>query len=70
MNTGECEKKRREQALEWMHFLVREGLERWFFHDHAVRRLVPDMVQASEAGTLSPTSAAAKILACLKNNPS
>ena len=70
LNTGEFEKKRRDQALEWMHFLVREGLERWFFHDHAVRRLVPDMVQAIEAGTLSPTSAAAKILACLKNNPS
>jgi len=68
--SGEFEKKRREQALDWMWFLVREGLADWFFGREAIVRLVPEMVRAIETGTMTPTSAASRMLAFLKNNPS
>jgi LAO/AO transport system kinase len=64
--SGELAKKRREQARDWVSFLVREGLERWFYTNAEVVNLLPLMLQEVEKGDMSPTSAAAKILSLLK----
>jgi LAO/AO transport system kinase len=64
--SGELAKKRREQARDWVSFLVREGLTEWFYTNAEVVNLLPLMLQEVEKGDMSPTSAAAKILGLLK----
>jgi LAO/AO transport system kinase len=68
--TGEYEKKRREQSLQWMWFLVREGLEAWFFKRPDVADLKSQIVPRVAGGTMTPTTAASKFLECLKENTS
>lgn len=64
--SGELTKKRREQARDWLSFLVREGLEQWFYTNAKVMNVLPLMLQEIENGNRTPTSAAAKILSMLK----
>ena len=64
--SGELTKKRREQARDWLSFLVREGLEEWFYKNAAVAKLLPLTLQEVEKGNRTPTSAAARILSLLK----
>jgi LAO/AO transport system kinase len=64
--SGEYTKRRREQARDWVSFLVREGLTEWFYTNSEVVKLLPMMLQEVEKGDMSPTSAAAKILSLLK----
>lgn len=64
--SGELAKKRREQARDWVSFLVREGLTEWFYTNTEVVNLLPLMLQEVEKGDMSPTSAAAKILSLIK----
>jgi LAO/AO transport system kinase len=68
--SGELEKKRRNQNLEWFWSLVREGLELWFFQDSLVKKAVSRMLEEVEKGARSPTSAAEEILTHLKEIPS
>ena len=67
---GELERKRRNQALEWMHFLIREGLETWFFQKQDVVDLLPVITRDVEAGNLPPTAAATRLLDCLNHKTS
>lgn len=67
LNNGALEKNRREQSRDWMWSLVREGIETWFFKNSDVTRQIPDVVRRVEEGTLTPTSAAALLLAPLRN---
>jgi LAO/AO transport system kinase len=64
--SGEFLRKRREQALNWTAFLIREGLEEWFYRDTRVAGLLPALMQKVAQSEVSPTSAAAKILSLLK----
>jgi len=63
--SGELQKKRKEQATEWLKFMVREGVQEWFYESPAARILAESLKDVAE-GTLTPTTAAAKVLACLK----
>jgi LAO/AO transport system kinase len=65
--SGLLEKKRREQARDWMWFLVKEGLEEWFIKNQDVANLAPILTREVERGNITPTVAAAKILGCLKD---
>lgn len=68
-DSGEMAVKRKEQALDWMTFLLDEGLRRWFYTNPNVKNSLPVLRKEVENGTLSPTAAADKLLAFLKNNP-
>lgn len=63
--SGELQKKRKEQATEWLKFMVREGVQEWFYESPAAEVLAESLKEV-EAGVLAPTSAAAKVLECLK----
>ena len=63
--SGELQKKRKEQATEWLKFMVREGVQEWFYESPAAAVLAESLKEV-EAGTIAPTSAAARVLACLK----
>ncbi len=63
--SGELETKRREQSLEWMWFLLRDGLQDWFFRNPKIQDLLPAIKQDVERGTKAPTVAASELLGFL-----
>ncbi len=63
--TGELQAKRREQAREWLKFLVREGVQEWFYESSAAA-LLAETLRDVEEGIVTPTTAAAKVLESLK----
>ncbi len=63
--SGDLPGKRKEQAREWLKFMVREGVQEWFYESPAAGVLAESLIEV-EAGRMTPTSAAAKVLACLK----
>lgn len=67
---GELAEKRRSQALDWMAFLVNEGLREWFYNLEQVKTSLPRLRKALEAETTSPTAAAAGLLAILRHGES
>jgi len=63
--SGELEKKRQDQAMSWMWFLVNEGLERWFYQHPEIQKLLPSIKQRVETGTMAPTRAADQLVEIL-----
>jgi len=63
--SGELQAKRKEQAREWLKFLVREGVQEWFYDSPAAEVLAHALADV-EQGVITPTTAAAKVLECLK----
>ena len=60
--TGELEIKREKQALDWMWFLVKEGLAEWFYKNPYVKTMIPKVEREVEEGTTAATTAADKLL--------
>jgi LAO/AO transport system kinase len=67
--TGELERKRREQQQAWFWSLLRDGIERHFLARADVGRLLPEIETAVAEGRLTPTAAAARLLALLDGRP-
>ena len=66
--SGELETKRRKQALDWMHFLLEEGLKSWFYHHPEIEAKLPELAGAVQQQTVSPTSAAGQLLGFLRKH--
>ncbi|TKB09117.1 methylmalonyl Co-A mutase-associated GTPase MeaB [Desulforhopalus sp. IMCC35007] len=66
IKSGEFDVKRREQALEWMHFLLEDGLRTWFYTNPEVAQLLPGLKKDIAQLKISPTAAADRLLALLK----
>jgi LAO/AO transport system kinase len=64
-SSGELDKKRQDQAMSWMWFLVNEGLERWFYQHPEIQKLLPEIKEAVEEGKMAPTRAADDLVAIL-----
>ena len=64
--SGELQARRRKQALDWMYFLLEEGLKNWFYHHPDIETTLPALTAAIERQTLSPTAAAGQLLSILK----
>jgi LAO/AO transport system kinase len=65
LRTGELEARRRKQSLDWMWALVNEGIKARFDQNRQIRKLLFDLTRHIEEGTITPTSAAQKILSLL-----
>lgn len=65
--SGEFAEKRKEQALEWMNFLLEDGLSSWFYNNPEVAKRLPDLKASIASQQLSPTAAADSLLSLLKN---
>jgi LAO/AO transport system kinase len=63
--SGELTEKRKKQALDWMAFLLDEGLRGWFYNDHRVKEALPFLKREVEQEMISPTAAASTLLAFL-----
>lgn len=64
--SGELNAKRRKQALDWMYFLLDEGLKNWFYHHPDIESNLPELTEAIQRQTISPTAAASRLLSHLK----
>ena len=63
--SGEMAEKRKTQALDWMAFLLDEGLRQWFYTSPHVREALPTLRRNVEEQKISPTAAADSLLAFL-----
>jgi LAO/AO transport system kinase len=61
-SSGEFDARRRHQALSWMWQLVDSGLREDFRRHPAVREMLVATVAAVEAGSITPTAAARRLL--------
>jgi len=66
--SGELDIKRKKQALNWMWSLVEDGLKERFYQHPGVQNQLERMIEGVETGTITPTSAAGKLLFSLDNN--
>jgi len=65
--SGEMDKKRKQQAVDWMWSLVDEALRFRFQKDEAVKNALPEITKNIENGSITPTSAANRLLFFLDN---
>ncbi len=56
------EAKRKGQSLEWMAFLLDDGLRQWFYGHPQIKTHLPLLRQEVAAGRLSPTAASDQLL--------
>ena len=68
--SGEMAEKRRHQALEWLAFLVDDGLRHWFHSSPEVIANLPRLKGEIANGRTTPTAAAATLLAHLRQERS
>jgi LAO/AO transport system kinase len=68
LSAGELEIKRKQQALDWMCFLVKEGLDEWFYKNPYVKKTIPKLEKEVEEGVTAPTTAANKLLLLLSDD--
>lgn len=62
---GEMAQKRKVQELDWLSFLLEDGLKNWFYNDRQVKDLLPRLKADVEDRNTSPTAAADKLLKLL-----
>ena len=67
-DSGELDRKRRRQALDWMCALLEEGIRRQFFENPRVRRELDGYCRRVEKGMLAPMTAARELLFLLDND--
>lgn len=61
-DSGEMAEKRKTQALDWMSFLLDDGLQQWFYTNPRVKEVLPGLQADVEAKKTSPTAAADVLL--------
>ncbi len=67
-STGELERKRKRQDVDWMWFMVKEGLKEWFYKNPDVKKFLPKIARKVEEGAIAPTVAASELLLFLDND--
>ena len=66
---GQIEAKRRTQAMEWLSFLIEEGLLQWFFSNPHIQAALPRLKEDVAAERIEPTAAADTLLSFLQEMP-
>jgi LAO/AO transport system kinase len=62
LNSGELEDRRRRQSVDWMWCLMDEALKQRFIRHPEIKRQLPRITRKVQAGHLTPTAAADKLL--------
>ncbi len=69
IESGEFETKRQKQSLDWLSSLIEDELQSLFYNHPQIKKRLPDLLNAVEKKSISPTSAAAKLLALFAHGP-
>jgi LAO/AO transport system kinase len=67
LKTGELKANRKKQAVDWMWFLVEEGLKNRFYQNPEFKKILPETIKDVENGIIASTIAANRLL-CLFDN--
>jgi LAO/AO transport system kinase len=67
IETGELQANRKKQAVDWMWFLVEEGLRDHFYQHPEFKKILPKTIKEVENGTIASTIAANRLLCLLDN---
>ncbi len=67
--SGELSQKRKQQALDWLSFLLDEGLRGWFYTSPQIKDRLPLLKKDVEMEKISPTAASASLLSYLQKIP-
>ena len=67
MQTGELQANRKKQAVDWMWFLVEEGLKAHFYQHPEFKKILPEIIKEVENGNIASTVAANRLLGLLDN---
>ncbi|MFA5257843.1 MAG: methylmalonyl Co-A mutase-associated GTPase MeaB [Opitutales bacterium] len=67
LESGEWNRRRRRQDVEWMHALIEEALRGMFYRDDAVRARLPLLERAVAAGNMPPAAATMELLDSFRN---
>lgn len=65
IDCGEMAEKRKTQDLDWMSFLLDDGLQQWFYTNPKVKEVLPRLKADVEMRKTSPTAAADTLLSFL-----
>jgi LAO/AO transport system kinase len=65
--SGEIGQKRKTQAIDWLHFLLDEGLKQWFYTNPEVKSDLTQLIKQIDQQKISPTAAADNLLKFLNN---
>ncbi len=65
-NLGQIKARRRDQDLDWLAFLLEDGLHQWFYASPQIQKSLPILHGEVAAGRVSPTAAADSLLSLLK----
>jgi len=66
-DAGAMAEKRKDQALDWMAFLLDEGLRQWFYNNPQVMKTLVQLKKNVACGLTSPAAAADNLLDILKS---
>ena len=66
LTSGRHEQRRKKQALDWLHFLLVDGLKTWFYNHPDIRSRISELSGEVENSNMSAAVAAANLLALLK----
>ncbi|MBN1930854.1 MAG: methylmalonyl Co-A mutase-associated GTPase MeaB [Desulfobacterales bacterium] len=69
-DSGEFQEMRRQQSLDWMWFLLDEGLKERFHRNPEVQKQLPKIIRDVKYGAIEPTVAAYDLLFLLDNKRS
>ncbi len=65
--SGELAAKRQEQAVDWLHFLLEEGVKQWFYTNPQIKAGLQQFIGEITQQKISPTAAADNLLGFLNN---
>ncbi|MBW1649458.1 MAG: methylmalonyl Co-A mutase-associated GTPase MeaB [Deltaproteobacteria bacterium] len=60
--SGEFDKKRRKQAIDWMRFLITEEIKERFYNNKKVKEMLPELTLKVEQGLISPSGSVDKLM--------
>ncbi len=66
--SGYLEKQRRQQAMEWLHSMLREKIHGLFYNNEKIQKLLPDIEKEVLEGQIPVTQAALELLQKFENH--
>ncbi len=66
LTNGAHEQRRKQQALDWMYFLLDDGLKNWFYSNPEIADQIPGLTRDIKDQKISPAAAASHLLQHLK----
>ena len=61
-SSGAFDRRRNEQMLDWMHSMIRDRLNRKFYNNNEIKKVIPELESRVLSGKITPAAAADELL--------